>query len=106
LDQFQEEQVKETKKPEAKKKEQFACNLSLLYDGDKEIMSLEELRASSTKYAVKPIPKALKSALKKPKNVASPTINTKAAMEDVFEMFNQPISTHVWEDEDETIRFL
>jgi hypothetical protein len=68
----------------------------------------EELRAKQKRYVPLPKPKSQPDfTAPKPKfKTASPTINTRAAMNDVFDMFNAPLSCDVVEKqvaEDETI---
>ena len=105
------------------------CNLSLVYIGEDEFC-FEEIRALRLGYLLdkddemgiepeiirKRIPLSQKilaksSTIKKgvlpvlvqPKAINSPTINTKAAMRDVFSMFNQPVGDQNTVEEDETI---
>ena len=91
------------------------CDLNAIYKNGTEY-SLEELRVIESGFDFTALSRASRHDIqpRKPapvasvseyatKQTASPTINTKAAMEDVFEMFNQPIAEQVWEDEDETI---
>ena len=82
-----------------------------MYYKDGEEFSFEELRAVLQKYKFrpppapfhfKPSPFKLVNLSPAVKNFASPTINTKAALADVFEMFNQPLNDEV-DQEDETI---
>lgn len=41
---------------------------------------------------------------KKKRIAVSPTINTKAALADVYEMFSQPLSCEQYDEEDETVK--
>lgn len=94
-------------------------NLDAVYQNGQEF-SFEELRAKQIgfKYSEpvqedsKPVVIPVKSpirpmtrAVEPPaRHMPSPTINTKAAMQDVFEMFNQPLAEQQdWDYEDETI---
>jgi hypothetical protein len=90
----------------SEKKEILCCDLTLIYVEDEEF-SFEETRANQLGYLaenMKPLESQFVTTLKAPKEsitkVASPTINTKAAMEDVFQMFSKPLAE---EDEDVTI---
>ena len=83
------------------------CDLNVIYQSGKEY-SLEELRCQAMGFSYDSLRKP--ATPEKPllisqnkTNIPSPTINTKAAMQDVFDMFNQPIADAVWQDEDETI---
>lgn len=93
----------------------MACDQNTIFKGDKEY-SFEESRydliqksQADIKQLKKKetdnesIDKNYRKKEKDTKHCASPTINTKAAMQDVFEMFSKPLSSSVWEDEDETI---
>ena len=101
----------------------FSTKYELFIQNGTEI-SFEEYRASLPKYRFQPTPTSLGSPAFKNQQesrkaipVASPTINTKAAMADVFEMFQVPLGVeqespfihggqsnrYDFDDEDETI---
>ncbi|KAJ3022505.1 hypothetical protein HKX48_006047 [Thoreauomyces humboldtii] len=89
----------------------------MLRDG-KWITSFEELRAAhyaSLSPPATPAAVPARTFAQKAKNMASPTVNTKAAMADVFEMFSKPLQSEgaasnpasnaggIYVDDDETI---
>jgi checkpoint serine/threonine-protein kinase len=93
------------------KESNLACDRKIIFKENKEY-SFEESRYDDVQRSLKDKKAVQKLSSKEPNLVktgkelahcASPTINTKAAMLDVFEMFSKPIHDSVWEDEDETI---
>lgn len=93
----------------------LACDQNAIFKENKEY-SFEESRYDRFKKSLKSCTAVIKKVEEvvnkisskdkketESKHCASPTINTKAAMQDVFEMFSKPLNSTVWEDEDETI---